>query len=121
MTELVSLTSATARASASAALRGSYGCTATARNPDQTSESMHDETVLVPPPASGALRGDDIAKLRAQDLTTTDGQPIAHSLRVLLIGQKFDCQYGNLYVPYQPGLKFDSMENFKAQLKGCEL
>ncbi len=36
-----------------------------------------------------ALRGYDIAKLRVQDLTTTDGQPIAHSLHQLLFGQKF--------------------------------
>ncbi len=36
-----------------------------------------------------ALRGHDIAKLRVQDLTTADGQPNAHSLHVLLVGQKF--------------------------------
>ena len=27
----------------------------------------------------------------------------------------FDCHYGNLYVPYQPGLKYDSIDNFKAR------
>lgn len=36
-----------------------------------------------------ALRGHDIAKLRVQDLTTADGQSTAHSLHVLLVGQKF--------------------------------
>ncbi len=34
-------------------------------------------------------RSHDIAELREQDLTTTDGQPITHSLHVLLVGQEF--------------------------------
>ena len=36
-----------------------------------------------------ALRGHGIAKLRVQNFTATDAQPIAHSLQVLLVGQKF--------------------------------
>ena len=36
-----------------------------------------------------ALRGHDVAKLRVQDLTTTNKQPIAHRLHELLVAQKF--------------------------------
>ena len=37
----------------------------------------------------GGCTGCEFAKLRVQDLTTTDGQPIALGLHELLVGQKF--------------------------------
>lgn len=38
---------------------------------------------------AAAQLGHGIAKLRVQDLTTADGQPIAHSLHQLLVGYIF--------------------------------
>ena len=31
-----------------------------------------------------------------------------------------DCRYGNLHVPYQPGLEYGSMDDFKARLSQAD-